>query len=142
MSFRMSKINSIGLFIAPYGRAIEEPKAVLTFNPCQLLIFFNRLCEIWCHFCVRCEKFSRSNQSRTKPRLTYVSLSYETKLFFCEICELNILGRKDSTMACSVYIHVYAVILIIYCLSVLTNLGNCFSNDSGICERNKYVLIL
>ena len=40
MSFRMSKINSIGLFIAPYGRAIEEPKAVLTFNLCQLLIFF------------------------------------------------------------------------------------------------------
>ena len=34
---------------------------------------------------VSCTKFSRSNQSKTKPRPTYVSLSYETKVTFLDV---------------------------------------------------------
>ena len=42
----------INQFVAPNGRAIEEPKVVLTFILCLLLIFFfNRMYESWCHFC-------------------------------------------------------------------------------------------
>ena len=53
LSCNMSK-----LFVAPNRKAIEEPKEVLTYNLCQLMIFFNRVTERWRHFCVRCTKFS------------------------------------------------------------------------------------
>ena len=46
MSLNMNKIHwiidIIGLFEAPNRRTIEEPKEVLTFNLCQLLIFFSQ----------------------------------------------------------------------------------------------------
>ena len=50
MSLNMNKIHwiidIISLFEAPNRRTVEEPKEVLTFNLCQLLIFFrNRVCE-------------------------------------------------------------------------------------------------
>ena len=48
MTSNMSKIHLIVVifhqFIAPKGRANEEPKEVLTFNRCQLLIFISVQC--------------------------------------------------------------------------------------------------
>ena len=40
LSFHLSK-----LFVAPNRTAIEETKEVLTYNLCQLMIFFNRATE-------------------------------------------------------------------------------------------------
>ena len=76
---------------APNRRTIEEPKEVLTFNLCQTIIHFcNRVYESW----RRLTKFSPSNQSRTNSRSTYVSKSYEAKLFIKENYEQCILGCK------------------------------------------------
>ena len=67
MLFSMSKINwiidNIDQFVAQNRRTMEEPKEVLTLK-CLL------------------HKFSRSNQSRTKPRPSYVLLSLWNKTIF------------------------------------------------------------
>ena len=45
MSYNMSNyyiIDIISRFIAPNRGAFEEPKEVMTFNLCQILIVFNR----------------------------------------------------------------------------------------------------
>ena len=51
--------------------------------------FFSSVHESWHHFCVRCTKFSRSNQSRSNPSPTYALKSHEKKkiLFSKEIYE-------------------------------------------------------
>ena len=55
LSFHLSK-----LFVAPNRTAIEETKELLTYNLCQLLIFFfsKERPKVDVIFCVRCTKFS------------------------------------------------------------------------------------
>lgn len=93
-------IDSISQFVATNrrSRAIEQPGEVLIFNLYQLLIILNREYESWRHLSVRSMKFSLSNRTRAKPHISYVLLTYTTKIFSKEIDVWNILGCKCIAM--------------------------------------------
>ena len=82
------QVDVIGQFVAPNRRGLE-PKEVFIFNLCHLLtFFFNRVYAVRVEVDVVFVSVARNNcnltnQSRTKPRPSYVSWSYTciTKLF-------------------------------------------------------------
>ena len=68
----MNKLHSIIDIIGQFVAQKEEPKEVMTFDLCQLLISLQQTGRKVTSFIVLCTKFSRFNQSSTKPRPTYV----------------------------------------------------------------------
>lgn len=61
-------IDIIGQFVAQNRRPIEEPKEVLIYSLCQLLMFiFNEVCKSGPRLCVHCTNLMQSNQNKSPP---------------------------------------------------------------------------